>query len=162
MSGQKIFREYLLMVGLPALLLMGVLRMGLALEAPPTLNGRWLLAVGSAAEGRPSCAAPLELIDGNVLTISQSGLYLDGALGEDQPLALRGGIRGAQIWLDAQQDKQPTSAREPWRITGNLLETAGRRRIAGLLFQPMANECSPLAFQAVWTADEPARDAKGR
>jgi len=67
---------YLVMVGLPVVMMLGLLRHGSRLEAPAAIHGRWLVAEGS------TCG----LAEGDAFDINQSGRFVVIRLQDRSPL----------------------------------------------------------------------------
>jgi len=61
---------YIALVGVPALALVAVLRVGAGLEAPPPIGGEWVV---NASRDRAEC---MGFEQGSALTIEQSGMHV--------------------------------------------------------------------------------------
>jgi hypothetical protein len=93
----KTILQYLIMVVAVLIAIFAVLRWGEILQAPPSVHGDWRLAQSLQVE----CPALASLRNPDLLSISQSGLYLE----------IKVGGSGGPIWHG--------------RLNGNLLTVAG-------------------------------------
>jgi hypothetical protein len=93
----KVLCLYILLVGIPAVGVVEVLRIGENLRPPIFIGGTWSIQVSSeTAGGRPCGDIPI-LFDGATLTISQSGSNLLLTLNNEQKTTLAGEIRDLTI-----------------------------------------------------------------
>ena len=147
---------YLLLVGIPAAGVAGILRAGAGLEAPASVGGQWTLDVVPPAAD-PRC----ELTSG-ALVISQSGVHLDAAL-RPSGARLRGEMRGDTIELVSPVRADVTDGRGGCdAAAGVRLEAVadGADRPAalrGTLRFAGCAACAPLAFTATRQASAPAK-----
>jgi hypothetical protein len=81
----KSFFTYLVLVGLPAAGLLGILHVGRGLDAPSAIGGEWRIAAGPLA--------------GSTFVVQQSGEHLSLVLPVDGGIELRGKSRGDTLRL---------------------------------------------------------------
>jgi hypothetical protein len=84
---------YPVLVGVPALGVLAVLRVGARLEAPPSVGGAWSVEAAARAVD-PACAARLAPA---ALRVTQSGTHLSLAWGGPRAATLRGTLDGAAL-----------------------------------------------------------------
>jgi hypothetical protein len=157
-SAMRSLLLYLLLVGIPAAGVAGILRAGAGLEAPASVGGQWTLDVAPSAAD-PRCEpAP------GTLTISQSGVHLDAALRPGGEARLRGEMRGDTIILASMvpSDDSSNEGGDCDPAAGVRLEAVadGADRPAalrGTLRFVGCAACAPLAFTATRQAPAPAK-----
>lgn len=122
----KIIGQYILMVGLPLLCLLGVLWAGADLQAPQSVNGVWTVAITSS--GDAGCAGfsawegePQLVIaqSGNALTLQFNNLSFPRLDGKLDGLAITAQSDAASVRFQATVD--PESA--PEKMTGELISS---------------------------------------
>jgi hypothetical protein len=147
--------EYLLMVGVPFLLLLGVLHLGRALEAPVDIQGKWELALTGTVAPDASCG--LEPQDGTefAVAISQSGSYVTATISKFNPgqQALRGRIERSDVWLESAHAGSSNPNSDLLRMSGTVMEGQGGKLIRGRLLMPRNVDCPPTAFEARLVSD---------
>ncbi|HYH79344.1 MAG TPA: hypothetical protein VEX86_06095 [Longimicrobium sp.] len=138
---RKTLAIYAVLVGLPLLGLAAILRAGGRLHAPPPVTGEWRIEGAAVAAGTDTAV--------QALAISQSGVYLDVALGS---LSLRGRFvgdsmvaerRGRSVRADGACFRD-AGVRVRMRVDGEVRP----RRMAGVL-ESDGRGCAPVAFTAV-------------
>lgn len=87
---------YVLLVGLPALAVSGVLRVGQRLQSPIFVGGSWKVERDSSSDPHSACGHSL-IPDRAVLTISQSGSKLLLRLSDEDGTTFAGEIHDATI-----------------------------------------------------------------
>ena len=127
----KIIGQYILLVGLPLLCLLGVLWAGADLQAPQSVNGVWAIAITSS--GDTSCedfsawqGEPQLVIaqSGNALTLqfnNPSFARLDGRLDGLAIIAQSDAASGSGVSIHFQAIVDPGSA--PEKMTGVLISS---------------------------------------
>jgi hypothetical protein len=95
---------YTAFVGIPLLFLVGVLRVGHALEAPTSVGGRWKMETGGKLAAAISCG-PAPEADPIVLRVGQSGPHLRMELRDGTTVPLRGDIDGNDVTAESPQTK---------------------------------------------------------
>jgi hypothetical protein len=122
---------YILLVGVPLLILAGVLRAGAHLAAPPAISGDWVV------EHAPGpCAAPL----GNVLHVQQTGADLVLTLAGPRATSLNGTLAGARL----------TAAGHGFRFEATVSGPPPHRSWKGQFFAD--GPCAPVEFRAAKSA----------
>jgi hypothetical protein len=158
MFDRRLLIEYLLMVGVPLLLLLGVLQRGRGLSAPSSVDGSWRLEVDGSPGSTSPCEQTLDALDGSVIEITQSGNYLDALAGNgEETTALRGREEGTSLWLESVRRQDSVLNGEMLRLTGEVMNVSGSRIIRGTVLMPRQVDCAPRGFQA---AGLPGSDGK--
>ena len=152
MITRRLLIEYLLMVGIPLILLLGVLHQGRSLQAPAEIQGDWKLALNSSTATAAPCG-PLRGLDGSAIVISRSGSYLTASISNSEKQILKGRSEGADLWLESVQGEDPARSGELLRLTGTVTGKQAERLIRGTLLMPRSVDCPPLAFEATWQSD---------
>jgi hypothetical protein len=148
MITRRLLIEYLLMVGVPFILLLGVLHRGQALKAPADIQGNWQLAVNGSSAAGSSCETVLRSLDGSPMIISQSGSYLTASMLHKERLTLRGRSEGASLWLESVPSKDSVLNGDMLRLAGAVVDEQDSRVIRGTLLMPRMVDCPPQAFEA--------------
>ena len=148
MFHRRIFIEYVLMVGLPFLLLTVVLQRGKSLQAPHDVHGDWELQLSCPETIGASCESKLCTLGGTTLTISQSGSYLDVSIVGEQTTLLRGRIEGASLSLQSVSHPDEILNGDTLRLSGTITSVQQRSVIHGSLAMPRQVDCPPLRLQA--------------
>jgi hypothetical protein len=91
---------YLLLIGAPALGVLGLLRMGRDLTPPISIKGTWTTEIVPQAPGEQPCEEALRL-NHKTLTISQSGLYLLLKFDDEKGTTLNGQIQNTTVTAEA-------------------------------------------------------------
>jgi len=155
MISRRLFVEYLLMVGAPLILLLGVLHQGRTLKAPAEVQGSWKFALnGSAPTG--SCDPAVRDVAGFAMSISQSGSYLSARMFNSGQRELRGRSEGSDLWFESVQLNGPSPSSDLLRLTGTVRNEQGSKLIRGALLMPRRVDCPPVGFEArLQSAQEP-------
>jgi hypothetical protein len=148
MFHRRILIEYVLMVGLPFLLLTVVLQRGQSLQAPHDVHGAWELQLSCPETIGASCESKLCVLSGTTLTITQSGSYLDAGIVGDQTTLLRGRIEGTHISLQSVSHPDEILNGDTLRLKGTVSIVEQRSVIHGSLAMPRQVDCPPLRLQA--------------
>lgn len=147
MISRRLFVEYLLMVGVPLILLLGVLHQGRTLKAPTEIQGSWKFALnGSTPMG--SCDPGAWDVDGFAMSISQSGSYLSATMFSSGQRELRGRSEGSDLWFESVELNGPSLSSDLLRLTGTVKNENGRKLIRGTLLMPRRVDCAPVGFEA--------------
>jgi hypothetical protein len=124
---------YLLMVGVPVLGLLGILRAGRGLSAPPSVGGEWALS----ADPTVNCANPPGSLQRQLAwSISQSGTQALITLADGHATTLEATIDGATL-----TSKSPMGS-----IAATIAGSLDQRTIEGKI---TLVGCAPAAFRAV-------------
>lgn len=120
---------YLLLVGVPVLLVLGILELGRDLTAPIAVGGVWNIEKSATDPNEPPCGAVPLGSDSPALTIAQSGSHLQIVFNDANRTTLTGELReqtistasapsqGADaIQLEARVDRQT----DPHSLQGSL------------------------------------------
>jgi hypothetical protein len=148
MITRRLLIEYLLMVGVPFILLLGVLHRGQTLKAPADIQGNWQLAVNGSSAAGSSCETVLRSLDGAAVTITQSGSYLTASMVNGEHSTLRGRSEGVSLWLESVPSEDSVLNGDMLRLTGAVVDEQDSRVIRGTLLMPRMVDCPPQAFEA--------------
>jgi hypothetical protein len=92
----KFFLLYVVMVGVPAIFVIGLLQMGRDLKAPASVHGVWTLDLpASGATG--ACGSGLSWNEAPNLIISQSGPYISLTFNDGEHTKFDGILKGTEI-----------------------------------------------------------------
>lgn len=119
---------YIFFVGLPLLVLIGTLRSGANLTAPPAVSGEWAIERTPAQSGRPL-----------VLTISQTGADLLITFDDPRQTAITGTLTGRHI---------AAGGAPGMRLEAEVTGMPGRRSLSGQLQLGGCGTCAPFPFLA--------------
>jgi hypothetical protein len=148
MITRRLLIEYSLLVGVPFILLLGVLHRGQALKAPADIQGNWQLAVNGSSAAGSSCETILRSLDGSPMTITQAGSYLTAGIVNHEHAILQGRSEGRSLWLESVPSKDSVLNGDMLRLTGTVVDEQGDRVIRGMLLMPRMVDCPPQAFEA--------------
>jgi hypothetical protein len=155
---RRLFIEYVLMVGLPLVLLVGVLHQGRTLQAPVAVEGTWEFALNGSAATGASCDPLLRDVSGFAMSVSQSGSYLTATMVDSGRRVLRGRSDGSVFWLESVRLNGPSPNSNLLRLTGTVRDAQGGKLIRGALLMPRSVDCPPVAFEArMQSGEEPQR-----
>jgi hypothetical protein len=129
---------YILLVGLPALGVVGVLHAGKNLKPPVFLGGTWSLRVSAEVAGARPCGDSAIRLDGSTLTIFQSGPTLLITIDGEQKTLLEGEIKDLAVTaslVEQSVDKEGASSRNaiPIYMEARVDQQAGHDFLPGLL-----------------------------
>jgi hypothetical protein len=125
---------YVLFVGIPLLILIGVLRAGSGLSAPPAVSGEWTVEPTTN-----KCAGPA------AVTISQTGADLIVTFNDPPKTTLAGRLESGQISAVS----STAGACRPLHLEAAIVGKPGRRSLEGRLSFDGCNTCAPVPFRAV-------------
>jgi hypothetical protein len=148
MLNRRLLIEYLLMVGLPLVLLVGVLHQGRTLQAPAAVEGTWKFTLNGSAATGGSCDPLLRDVSGFALSVSQSGSYLTATVVDSGRRVLRGRSEGSDFWLESVRLNGPNPNSNLLRLTGTVRNAQDGKLIWGALLMPRNMDCPPVAFAA--------------
>ena len=130
---------YVIFVGVPLLILIGVLRAGSNLSAPPALSGEWTIELRA-----DKCAGALTAASQPTLRIYQTGADLLIAFNAPRNTTLAGQIADGRISAVSSQPGCGTALRLEAEVSGK----PGRRSLAGRLLFDGCPACAPVPFRA--------------
>jgi hypothetical protein len=93
----KVFLQYILMVGIPVIGVLGLLQVGGNLKAPVSVGGVWALNVAPQPAAGEVCEGVLVWAEPPALTISQSGPNLVLTFNDTDKTRLEGKVAGAAL-----------------------------------------------------------------
>lgn len=155
MFSQKLVLEYVFLVGLPLVGLLGILRAGQHLTPPISVAGAWnvdadLSALASAGYGQLLTGARQPF-----LTISQSGTSLVFSLNNPQRTTLSGTIHDTTLTIGPEHSEgfEGTGGHcgDPRAIylKAVVYKQGGQRVLTGILGIRSCEKCVPVSFRAV-------------
>ncbi len=148
MLSRRLLIEYLFMVGVTLLLLIGVLQEGQGLNAPAAVHGKWQLEVDWLPDTASPCETTFQALDGSAMEITQSGTYLDASVENAENTILRGRSEGVNLWLESVPRENSVLNGDLLRLTGTVMNVGGSRVIRGSFLMPRLVDCAPRGFQA--------------
>ena len=148
MLSRRLLIEYLFMVGVPLLLLIGVLQKGRGLSAPTAVHGKWRIEVDWLPDTASPCETTFQALDASGLEITQSGAYLDASVQNAEGTILRGRSEGVNLWLESVPSEESVLNGDLLRLTGTLMNVGGSRVIRGSFLMPRLVDCAPRGFRA--------------
>jgi hypothetical protein len=150
MAHVKHIVQYLALVGLPFLGLLGVLRIGRDLTAPMAVHGTYLVTTTGGTGG--SCLR--ELLADSHLGVTQSGERIQVRLGLPA-VRLAGQLTGNRLHAEGQLPATTTCpSGEPIRFEGLATRVAGQVRL-DLQLRAECAACGSLTFEASRARREP-------
>ena len=139
MFKNKLTFGYVLFVGIPLLILLGVFAAGADLSAPPAVSGDWIV------EPVPNkCAGPLADANPPTLNIYQTGAHLLIAFNDARKTTLNGKLEGGRIAAVSSTTGYGTALRLNAALTGK----PGHRLLQGQLSLDGSNLCDSVPFRA--------------
>ncbi|MCC6642500.1 MAG: hypothetical protein IT386_15175 [Deltaproteobacteria bacterium] len=147
----KIVLLYLVLVGLPVLGVVGILRLGGRLGAPPDIGGVWRAEIAPAAQLVPPCVelAP----DAPAFDVEQSGVHADVTLNDPARTRLEAILRGTRLWGRAASLPMLGTARAacpqaPLELAADFIMDGRVAQLAGQLWAGGCAACAPVSFRA--------------
>lgn len=142
---------YLLMVGLPLTGVLGVLRLGRGLEAPPHLAGAWWARAVSSHGGAPPCVALATATP--VLDVAQSGVHLELSWRDPARTPMVARLDGDRVAGRAARLPLVGAARElcpdsPLVLGARVVPEGEGALLVGTLSAPECAACSAVTFRA--------------
>ena len=130
---------YVLFVGIPLLILIGTLRAGAGLSAPPAVSGDWTV------EPMPNkCAGSLADANPTSLSIYQTGADLRISFNDTQKTTLAGHLESGHIVTTSSTSGCGTVL----RLEAALTAKPGQRSMQGRLLFDGCDACAPVPFRA--------------
>ena len=131
---------YVLFVGIPLLILIGTLRAGAGLSAPPAVSGDWTIEPNAN-----KCAGPLADAAPPALSIYQTGADLIVTFNDPRKTTLAGKLESGQISAVS----SATGDCAPFHLEAAIVGKPGRRSLHGRLLFDACAACAPVPFRAV-------------
>lgn len=155
---------YILLVGLPIVGLLGVLKSGRTLKAPPSIDGLWQLQADTSQLAALPCGKALAQNSDAALAISQSGRNFTLSFTSGPKSVASGVLDGttvkASIAPTGDWSSQENCGRDRHlTLTATLDADANPRSLTGELSVPDCSECKGVSFHAVRQAAAPVRKA---
>jgi hypothetical protein len=141
---------YILLVGLPVLILVGVLKTGGSLSPPLSIDGIWRIQGESATVATLLCLRPLADPPEISISISQSGRLIELAMGQSGNMRSRGVLEGNTITASSLRPAiSEGCARSEVALTANVDPNTKPRSLTGTLSTPGCSACADVVFRAV-------------
>lgn len=142
---------YFGLVGLPLLGVLGILRVGAGLEAPPDIGGTWRAGLAPSAQLVPPC---VEL--GHEMPsfdVSQSGIHVGVTLHDAARTRLDGRLTGTRLWGQAPRLPLVGTARNACpdatlELAADVSSDGRERLLVGNLWAGGCAACAPVSFRA--------------
>lgn len=152
MVTRRLVVAYVLLVGLPLVLLLTILRAGSHLTAPISVGGAWTVTADLAPIAGTRCKELLENIRQPFINVSQSGTRLIFNLNDKAGTTIPGAIQDASVTMA--QDSALSSAggcSDPQTIylKAKVENQGPDRTMTGILGFRGCDACAPVSFRAV-------------
>ncbi|MDX2270201.1 MAG: hypothetical protein NW208_19020 [Bryobacter sp.] len=157
MTTLRAILHYAVLVGLPILGVIMAMQIGMNLVPPPTIKGRWKLNADLEANSKNACAISLAGFSEKVLTITQSGVFLEVHLPNAQRDVLGGRLNGDSFLAEAHPALFGDDVFGLLRASGSLEGVGDKRIIRGLIAMPRRVDCIPVPFIATLESKETLR-----
>ena len=158
MVTRRLMVAYVLLVGLPLVLLLTILRAGSHLKAPLSVSGAWTVTADLTPIAGTRCKEMLENIRQPFINVSQSGTKLIFNLNDNAGTAIPGAIQDATLTMAQDSALSSTDGcGDPRGIYLNAkVENQGpERTMTGVLGFRGCDACAPVSFRAVRKARSP-------
>jgi hypothetical protein len=152
MFTRRLVVSYVLLVGLPLVLLLTILRAGSHLKAPLSVGGAWTVTADLTPIADTRCKELLEIIKQPFINVSQSGTKLIFNLNNRAGTTIPGAIQDATLTMAEDSALSSTGGcTDPRAIYLKAkVENQGHERImAGILGFRGCGACAPVSFHAV-------------
>lgn len=153
MSKHGLVLTYLVLVGIPLLILMGILHAGAHLIPPIAVGGPWSLDADFDGVGNSPCGALLRSMKQPALDIKQAGNELTLTLNNPERTAIAGALDGSALAAtevqpaDAGQNGGPTcSGSGAIRIAATVERAGDSRSMNGTFSLGDCAACRPISF----------------
>jgi hypothetical protein len=152
MFTRRLVVAYVLLVGLPLVLLLIILRAGSHLKAPLSVAGAWTVTADPTPIADTRCKELLENIRQPFINVSQSGTKLIFNLNDKAGTAIPGAIQDATLTM-AQDSalSSPGGCSDPQAIylEAKVENHGPERTMTGVLGFRGCDACAPVSFRAV-------------
>lgn len=145
---KRLLSGYLMMVGIPLIVIVVVMNAGRDLVAPPSIGGGWAMQWADP-DAAAKCKERLPEAVGGSLAISQSGRHLTAFWNEDGASAMKGTLDQGQFTLCPIGTSSESCSSDPLHLTGRILEENGERRLEVQLY-PLSDDCQDLVLLSSW------------
>lgn len=142
---------YVALVGLPVLGVVGILRLGRGLTAPPDIGGTWRAGLSPAAQLVPPC---VELSsESSAFDVAQSGRHVGLTLNDAARTRLAASLEGERLWGRAERLPLLGTARNacpeaPLELAADVSFEGGAPHLVGHLWAGGCAACAPVSFRA--------------
>jgi hypothetical protein len=153
--------EYTVLVGLPFLGVLGILKSGKSLSAPPSIDGTWSLEARLDENEDTPCAEHLASFREPLLRIRQSGVFVEVSLFNGPGDRLHGRFDDGRLVAEAKPALFGDDVFDLLRVNGTLTEENGQRILRGVIEMPRRIDCAPVPYIASPVSGQPGRDILG-
>lgn len=159
MVTRKLIGTYALLVGLPVLILLGVLEAGRELKAAASISGVWRVDSGFETGVDHACFSNATANQPSTLAIEQSGRFISVSIAPSRLPAASGTIQGNDLRVNAAGGGREgisdlCNDQTPYRLSATLERNSGQSMLKGLVAVDGCATCQPVAFTAVKAAAE--------
>jgi hypothetical protein len=149
MIARRLVVGYVTLVGVPLLAVLLILRLGEDLQAPPSIDGSWVMARQVPSQAAGGCSEFLGQFAGRTLILSQSGRYIAGAWDHLPDRKMRGRLEGNEFLLSSEGDPQGACDKAPLRIEGSVSAAAPEHALQARLVAPACEACGEVKLVSV-------------
>ena len=157
MGTAHLFFSYAILVGLPFLGVMAVLNLGSRISPTPSIEGKWRLDAELDSNVDTPCADRLSGFVDPVISISQSGVFLDVRLPNISNDQLFGRLEANHFVAEAPPALFGGDVFGLLRVTATLSGARGHQVMHGVIAMPRQIDCVPVPFVAQQVSDQPRR-----
>lgn len=147
-SARKLLVDYLILVGIPALIVVAILKFGENMRGTPAIDGAWVMRSELPKNPGP-CDSLRAAFSGRSLVISQSGRYLT-AIWDDEPRRkLYGSLEHRKFRLSSLGGPaQDGCDAAKLLLDGEIVDGNGARSLEARLMLPECGGCGEFTFYA--------------
>ena len=152
MVTRRLVVAYVLLVGLPLVLLLSILRAGSHLTAPLSVGGAWTVTADLAPIAGTRCKELLENIRQPFIKVSQSGTRLIFNLDDKAGTTIPGTIQDATLTMAQDSALSSTGGCSDPRaiyLKAKVENQGPERTMTGILGFRGCDACAPVSFRAV-------------
>jgi hypothetical protein len=160
MITKRLFIDYLILVGIPLAIIVVLLQFGEYIQAPPTIDGAWVMQAESPESANP-CWEVLSSFGGRSLVISQSGRYISAIWDHRPRTRLYGLLENREFTLSSLRSSETGCDEAAARLNGRIVDGNGGRSLEARLQLPGCGDCAELEIysnpRAIGRSAVPAR-----
>lgn len=134
---------YILLVGVPLLILAGTLRAGRNLTAEPAVFGEWMVERTPNSTPIGKCTALFAETGQTTLVVDQTGTTVSISFGDPRKTTFSGTLKNGRIAAQGE-----CGGTESIRLEADVTGKPGQRSLQGRLWVEGCDSCAPVAFRA--------------
>lgn len=143
---KKLLRDYLILVGIPLVIVLAILKFGEHIQAALAIDGPWVMQTDLPPDASP-CADALASFEGRNLVISQSGRYLTAIWDHEPRTKFYGSLRDRAFSLSSLASTSKTGCgASALLLEGRIVDGNGARSLEARLRLPDCGGCGELAL----------------